>query len=146
MTADAAYAGWQRMIYAGAAGGAASTLLEHAVDVNVNKPTETTETTDRGDGTEIPINTQQVVARGCEVSFTTRYYDSDAAVADLIAAAEEGEPRALKVLRANGGTQEVDADFNLSYDTPGALKDGMLISFTATLNRDYGRMPDIVSA
>jgi len=146
MTLDKALAGWERMIYAGAAGGAASTLLEHAVDVNLNKTTEVTETTDRGDGTEIPINTEQVVARGCEVTFSTRYYDSDATVIDLIAAAETGEPRALKVLRANGGTQEVDADFNLSYDSPGGLKDGMLIDFTCTLNRDYGRMPDIESA
>jgi len=146
MTADKAFAGWQRMIYAGPPGSTASTLLEHAVDIGVNKATEEVDTSDRGDGTELPFNTFQPVARGAEVTFSTRYYDSDAILADLIAAAETGEAMALKIIRANGGTQEVDADFNLSYNSPGGLKDGMVIEFTGTLSRDYGRMPDIESA
>ena len=146
MALDKAQAGWERQVFVGPPGGTASTQLLHLIDAGVSKRNERTETTDRGDGTEIPISTQQTVARGAEATFSVRYYASDSDVADLIAAAEEGEPRAIKILRSADGVQELDADVDLDYDSPGGLKDGMPIDFTATLNRDYGRMPDIVSA
>jgi len=139
-------AGWERILYKDAAGATAATIVDHVVDCDVNKNAVRTETTDRGDGTAVPIETHQVVARQCEVTFTMRYYDSDAKIADLIAAAETGEDRAIKVVRRSGGLTEVDADMNLSYTSPGKLKDGMLVEFTAQLSQDSGRAPVIVSA
>jgi len=139
-------AGWERILYKGAAGATAATLVDRVVDVDVNKDVTRVETTDRGDGTIVPIETHQVVSRQCEVTFTLRYYDSDAKIADLIAAAETGADRAIKVVRRTGGLTEVDADVNLSYSSPGKLKDGMLVEFTAQLSQDSGRTPVIVSA
>lgn len=141
-----ARAGWERVLYYGTAGTTAATLVDYVIDVSVDKTNTQEETTDRGDGTAIPIDTFQVVSRACEVTFSMRYYDDDAKVAALIAAAETGADVAIKVLRNLGGKTEVDADVKLSYTSPGELKGGMPVEFTATMSKDSGRNPVIVSA
>jgi hypothetical protein len=142
-----ARAGFERILYYdGTPGSTAATIVDHVVDVDVNKGGDTFDTTDRGDSASIPIVTAQRVSRTCELTFSARYYDSDAKMAALIAAAEAGSDVALKVVRYSGGLTEVDADFSLTYASAGKLADGQLIEFTATLSRDSGRTPVIVSA
>ncbi len=140
-------AGWERMLYKGTKGSTASTLCTHIVDVDVDKSGGAeTETTDRGSGTALPVETAQPVSLACNLTFSTRFYESDEIVRDLIAKAEAGTEMALKVVRRNGGYVEVDADFYLKYTSGGKLKDGMLIEFTTILSQDSGRAPVIVSA
>lgn len=134
-----ARAGWERIIYYGTAGSTAATQLTHATDVDVNKPKERTDTTDRGDGSAIPRGTQQVVQRNAEITFKYRYYDSDAVGAALIAVAESGADIAIKVERYSGGPTEFDGDVTLDLNSPGPLTGGMELEFTATPSQDSGR-------
>ena len=133
-------AGWERVAYMDSPGGAtATTKLVHAVDVNINKTNEKSETTDRGDGTSVPKVTQQTVALVREITFSYRYWDADTVLADLIAATETGTPIAIKVERYNGQDTEFDGDCIMDYTSPGALKDNQLLEFTATPSQDLGR-------
>jgi len=139
--------GNQRVLYKGTAGSTATTQVLHVSDIDVDKSGGATiETTDRGDGTTIPIETHEPATRACALSFICAYYDDDVILRDLIAAAEAQTPRAIKVCRKVGGYVEVDADMTLKYTSPAKLKDGMPVEFTAMLSKDSGRDPVIESA
>jgi len=57
----------------------------------------------------------------------------------LIASAETGVAIAIKVERYNGSDTEFDGDCLMEFTSPGALKDGQLMEFTATPTQDLGR-------
>jgi hypothetical protein len=135
-----ARAGWERKLYIGTAGSTAATQLTQGVtDVDVQKPKERASTTDRGDGSAVPREHQQVVGRSAEVKWKQRYYDSDSNLNTIIAAAESGAGLAIKVERYDSGEVEFDGDCTIDMNSPGPIAGGMEIEFTAIPTKDYGR-------
>lgn len=134
-----ARAGWERQVLIGTAGSTASTQLTHVVDANVDKGVERADETDRGDGSAVPKKHEMAVQRTRGVSWTYRYYDSDANMATLLAALHAGTPIAVKIVRIDSGDTEFDGDVTLDYSSPGPLADGMVIEFTGVPTRAAGR-------
>lgn len=138
-------AGRERQLYRGTAGSQATTHVDaNVVDVNVDKSGGTrVETTHRGDGSSIPIMTEQVVKRACTVEFTMLYKDGDTNFSAFAGAAVAGSDIALLVYKYSGGAIEFDGDVTLTMNSPGGLKEGMLVTFNASPTLDSGRTPDI---
>lgn len=135
-------AGWERMLYRGAAGSTAATAVsDNATDIDVKVSNEFFETTDRGAGTNLPQKIEQIVCTGIEISFKMMYMDTDANMVAFLAASRSTTPAtiALKVVRFSGGATEFDGDVYLEDDSPGPLKSGMQITFTAHPTDDAGR-------
>jgi len=131
---------WERKIYYGVSGSTASTQIDDNVtDINVNHPHEFNEHTDRGDGSDFPKKTEQLVTLVAEVDFTMVYDDGDSAMTALLAAARAGTIKAIKVERRASGETEFDGDCYLEFESPGALKDGMNVTFTCHPTDDGGR-------
>ncbi len=131
--------GYERLLYEGTAGTTAATQVTHATNVNISNPKERWETTDRGDGSAIPKKTEQVVALAAEITFDIVYHDGDSPTSAMIAVAESGGDIALKIVRYTGGDTEFDGDVTLDYSSPGGLKEGQILSFTAYPTQDSGR-------
>ncbi len=132
--------GWERRLFIGVAGATAATHVAQGVqDLDVSKPHELTETTDRGDSSEVPRKHETVVGRSAEIKWKQRYWDGDANLNTIIAAAETGEGIAIKVDRYVGGELEFDGDCIVEMSSPGPLKGGMDVEFTARPTQDYGR-------
>lgn len=133
--------GYQRVIKVGTAGSTPTTILENATDVDVGGGHTRTDTTTRGDGTSVPIHTEQVVQLARPVSFKVRYNPDDTLTAALIAAEKEGADVAIKVERLTSGEVEVNCDATLVLNSPGPLTGGMELEFEAIPSRDSGREP-----
>lgn len=133
-------AGWERRILYDSPGGAtATTVVTHATTINVNKTLEKSDTTDRGDGSSVPKNTQQAVQLVRSITATINYWDGDTIIADFIAAAETGVPIAILVERYSGNDTEFDGDCLVEYDSTGELTGGQPVEFTLTPTQDLGR-------
>jgi len=134
-------AGWERMIYRGTAGSAAATLITpNVIDIGMSNEPEMVETTTRGDGTALPKKTSTIVCLAKTPGpFTMEYHDTDTHMAALLVAADAGTALAFKVVRINGGSTEFDGDCLIAYDSPGGLKDGMIVTFTLTPTADGNR-------
>ena len=133
-------AGWERKIYRGSSGSTAATHIDKNVgDINVNAGNEFNETTDRGDGSEVPKMTEQMVKLVASVTFTMQYEDGEAHVTALLAAAHAGTVLAFKVERNASGVTEFDGDCYVEYDAPGPISGGQEITFTLHPTDDGGR-------
>jgi len=133
-------AGWERKIYRGTAGTTATTHIDtHVGDINITHSHEYNETTDRGDGSAVPKNVEQLVALSAEISFTMQYEDSEAHMVALLAAAQAGTVLAFKIERKASGVTEFDGDCYLDYESPGELKGGQMVTFTLHPTDDGGR-------
>ena len=132
----ASHAEWERQLFHGTAGSTASTQCTHVTSIEVQVDADRWDTTDRGDGSAIPFETFSPVTRKQGLTFTTNYYSSDAPTSALIAAAEAQTLIALKVVRYSGGDTMVDTDFSLTYTSPGGMKEGQPLNFTAYPSKD----------
>jgi len=133
-------AGWERKIYRGAAGSTAATHIDtHVTDINITPSHEFNETTDRGDGSSVPLMTEQLVKIGLEISFTMQYQDSETNILALLAASGAGTPLAFKVERNASGITEFDGDCYVTYESPGELTGGQEVTFTLHPTDDGGR-------
>ena len=135
-------AGWERMLYRGTAGSTAATAVDDNItDIDISVSNEFFETTDRGAGKNLPQKTEQIVCTGIEVSWKMLYEDGDTNMVAFLAASRSLTPApvALKVVRYSGGGTEFDGDVYLEDDSPGPLKAGMEITFTAHPTDDAAR-------
>jgi hypothetical protein len=133
-------AGWERMLYRGAVGSTAATLVSaNVTDININTAPEFNETTTRGDGTAPPKKTEQLVALVADPSFTMIYKDGDANMVAFLAAVRTGAAVAIKIVRISGGETEFDGDCYLEANSPGPIKGGMEVEFTCHPTDDGGR-------
>lgn len=133
-------AGWERLLLHGTAGSTAATAVDDNVaDIDIGGGNSFSDTTDRGDGSAVPKETEQVVRIKHTPSWTMKYYDGDTNVAAFLAAARAGTGIAIKVVRYTGGETEFDGDVYLDYESPGPLDGGMEITFTGHPTDDYGR-------
>lgn len=128
----ATVARYQRQVFYGTAGTTAATQILCLIEAEVNKSKTYDPTTVRGDGTTIPIQTEQAVERICAISFKIRNEttgDNATTVTSLLAAAtHSSNPTiALKVVSYSGGATEFDGDVTLDVADP----DSRELSFTA---------------
>lgn len=133
--------GFQRRLYYGSAGSAATIPVLNATDVDVGGGHTRSETTVRGTGTSVPLHTEQVTQLNRPVTFKTRYKSDDTAVAALIAAEKEGADIAIKVTRYDAGPVEANYDATLILNSPGPLAENMILEWEAVPSRDSGREP-----
>lgn len=135
-------AGWERMLLRGTGGVIAATAVsDNVTDIDIKITNEFFETTDRGAGTNLPQKTEQIVATGIEISWKMMYADGDTNMVAFLAASRSVTPAviSLKVVRFSGGATEFDGDVYLEDDSPGPLKSGMEITFTAHPTDDAAR-------
>jgi len=125
--------GWKFVVYRGAAGSQAATLIDKNIDSVdggggdfdfVDLPT-------RGDGVTIPQTDEQPVQRKAAPKFTMIYHDTDAHIAALFAAADANPPVPLAFLfrRKLGGKTTFDGDAFIKYGAAGDIKEGQPVEF-----------------
>lgn len=132
--------GWQGLLYYGAAGSTAATLLENVRDVKIDLGTETGDTTVRGDSSVPPIETGDVVKRMCGIEWNMINDDTDSALAAMLTAAAAGTGVALRGKDYSSG-KGPDADFTLSVTRGEPIGGEQTYDFVAKPSRSYGRTP-----
>lgn len=100
-------------LYYGVSGAQASTLMENVLDCDWSVEPVMDDTTPRGDGSEIPVETAAPVARKASLKFTLPNDSGDNTCIALRAAAAGATPVAILTLDAAGG-KGIDADVFLS--------------------------------
>lgn len=131
--------GFEGQIFRGTAGATAATQIkENITDIQYNLETETAVTTDRGDGTVVPFETQDVVLLRAAITFTMLNKDSDAALTAFRTAMTIGGPVALRLKDFSSG-KGFDGDVTMSMEHGKGLGDRQELNFTATPTKQSGR-------
>lgn len=134
--------GFEGMLYYGAAGATASTLIENCKDITISRDVERGNTTVRGDSSVAPIETEHVSLRKLSIEFTMLNDSTDATLEALRVAVATGAAVALRGKDYSAG-KGPDADFTLSQSDPWTLNGEQAITFTAVPTRGNGRTPQI---
>jgi len=123
---------WKRVIYRGTAGATAATLITpNVIDIGMSADPERSEITSRGNGATVPKKGEMVVClTRTPGPFTMIYDPDDTHFAAIMTAAEAGTPLAFLVKKSLTGPTEFDGDCTIGHDAPGALKEGMVVTFT----------------
>lgn len=132
--------GFEGLLYYGAAGSTASTLLTNCQDIKLDLDVERGNTTVRGAGTSPPVKTSAPTAIVVGIEFTMINDTTDTALAALKTACAAGTGVALRG-KDHASGKGPDADFNLSMSNPWPLAGEQAITFTAEPDRGYGRSP-----
>lgn len=128
-------AGYEFLIYYGAAGSTAATAITNSRDVNDDFVTTKEETTVRGDGSAPPIVSKRVTAREKTISWQMTMKTDDTTLAALLAASYAGTPVALRTKSYSSGLG-TDGDFVLEHSKGAPYKGMQTVDFTAEVNDD----------
>jgi len=130
---------YERQVFYGTAGTTATTQILTLREVDLNFTHDYDPTDVRGDGTTIPLGTEQAVKRKCEIKFKTLHKKSDSVTTALLAAAlHVSSPAiALKVVSFLTGAVLFDGDVILDVADP----DMRELEFTAHPTLESGRNP-----
>lgn len=134
--------GFEGMLYYGAPGSTASTLIENCKDITITRDVERGNTTVRGDSSVAPIETEHVTMRKLQVEFVMLNDSTDTTLEALRVAVATGAGVALRGKDYSSG-KGPDSDFTLSQSDPWTLNGEQAITFTAVPTRAYGRAPEI---
>ena len=132
--------GYEGRIYYGVAGAEATTLIPNTTDHDESWDPETAETTDRGDGTDVPIVTEDVVAMKVQITFKMRKKRGDATQLALRAAAKSGTPVAIRTKDIPGGVG-FNGDCLITCRKLKPMKGVSELEFTARPSAQGGRTP-----
>lgn len=111
--------GYKGLLYYGAKGTTASTLVTARTDCSLEITPETGSTTSAGDGTTVPIETGEATSIDGKITFKTIVDDTDAVIAAIGAAAATGLAIALKFVPYSGsGTFDADCIVSFKVDSP----------------------------
>lgn len=132
--------GYQGILYYGVAGAQASTQLTNVEDLNYDVQPEKVETTTRGDGSTVPIKTEDVVALDPTITWSMLLETSDSNLTALIAASRTGAAVALRTKSYSSGLG-FDGDCTLAVTHEMTLKGQSKFNFTATPTDSAGRTP-----
>lgn len=132
--------GYEGMLYYGAAGSTAATLLTNVRDIKLELDRETGDTTVRGSSTSPPIKTEETAMLVVGLEFDMINDITDTSFAALKTAAAAGTGVALRGKDYSSG-KGPDADFTLKASLPWNLAGEQVVTFTATPSRAYGRSP-----
>jgi len=132
--------GFEGMLYYGAPGSTASTLITNCKDITVSRDVERGNTTVRGDSTVAPIETEHVTLRKLQIEWVMLNDSTDTTLEALRVAVAAGAAVALRGKDFSSG-KGPDGDFTLSQSDPWPLAGEQAITFTATPTRGSGRTP-----
>ncbi len=132
--------GFEGLIYYGATGSTAATLLTNVKDINYNVDLERGDTTVRGDSTTIPIKTEDATLRTVSIEFTMINDITDTAFEAMRVAAAAGTGVAIRTKDYASG-KGFDGDCTISMQNGMPLAGEQTTQFTATPSRGYGRAP-----
>ena len=133
-------AGYEGLLYYGAAGSTAGTQITNCTDIDYAYSTVTADITTRGDGSAPPIQQNIAVARKLDdLSWTMIEKSGDTTLAALKVAAAAGAPVALRTKSYGSGTG-LDADCYVSCKQGMPLGDKQTWNFQAVL-AENGRDP-----
>lgn len=134
--------GYQGILYYGAAGSTAATQLTNVEDLNYDTQPEKVETTTRGDGSSVPIKTEDVVAIDATITWSMLLDTSDTSLTALVAAARTGAAVALRTKSYSSGLG-FDGDCTVAVTNELTLKGQNKFNFTATPTDSGGRTPQL---
>jgi hypothetical protein len=132
--------GFEGQAFLGVAGSTASTLLENCRDITYGTEAEFGDTTVRGDGTTVPIQTQSKTLRLQTIEITMLHDDADANFEAMEASAAGSDPVAIRTKSYASG-KGYDGDCHLAASKPYPMNGEQVVTFTCTPTRDAGRMP-----
>lgn len=121
--------GYQGLLYYGAKGGTAGTLITGRKEVNYSVDVGTGDTTEAGDGTAVPITTGEATQLSPKADFSLVFTNNSAAIVALLAASRTGNPIAIKIVPP-GGMSGFDADCIISDEQGFPLDGEATIKFT----------------
>jgi hypothetical protein len=135
--------GYTTQLFYGTPGAAGTNRVTNCKDLNFPIEHSYGDTTIRGDGSTVPIQTEKIVSRRPSVTWTMQEEPNDTALTALRAAAISATPVvALVVKERNAGGAEVvilDGDFNIKFTQKSPLGGSKEYDFEATPSRDYNR-------
>jgi len=132
--------GYEGKLYVGTAGSTATNELTNSRDIHFEFDVEWCDTTVRGDGSAVPIETQRPVLRRVSLKWTMIVKSDDTNLATLRNAEYVCTPVALRTLDYSGG-KGVDADFYITSNHGKPIKGEQTIEFTAKPT-DESRTPE----
>lgn len=135
--------GYTAQLFYGTAGATATNRITNCKDLNFPIEHSYGDTTIRGDGSTVPIQTEKIVSRRPTITWTMQAEPNDTALAALRAVCISATPVAsLVVKERNSAGAEitiVDGDFNLKVTKKAPLGGSLEYDFEATPSRDYNR-------
>jgi len=135
--------GHEMVVYYGTAGSTATTkITPNVVDADPGGADfDYVDLPSRGDGTGIPVIDEYPVKKNSQPTFSMIYYDGDAHVTAILAAADANPPVGLAFMfeRTLSGEVAFDGDCWIKYSSPGAIADGQTIEFELHPTSAYGR-------
>jgi hypothetical protein len=134
--------GFEGQLFYGVAGTTAATQLTNVQDINFPMDADYGNTTVRGTGLAIPIETQGVTCLKGTVEFTMIYDTADTALTAMMTAAATGAGVALRLKDYSAG-KGPDGDYILKVENAMGLKGEQTKKFTGTPTRGYGRDPQL---
>lgn len=134
--------GYQGLLYRGTAGSTASNQLTNARDIKYAMTPKVGNTTVRGDGSSVPIETGEAVSIAITLTWSMVYKTDDTQLTALRAAAATGAAVAIKYLPASGGTG-FDGDVIISCDNGAPLNGEQTFDFAVVAITDSSRTPSL---
>ena len=135
MAAATVKRGFEGKIYIGTAGNTAAGQLVERTDITLNLTSETADSTAAGDGTAVPLKTEEVVAIAAEISWSMLYKTEDTNIATMINAMVAGTPLAVKIIRHASDSDAFDGDCFLDFGSGMPLSDNQKFEITAKPTR-----------
>lgn len=134
--------GFEGLIYYGAAGSTASTQLTNIRDETYTFEKEDGDTTVRGDGSAVPIETMTPVLRRVSLEWTMINKPADTELAAMLTAAYACTAIAIRTKDRSGG-KGFDGDVYLTVEHGKPFKGEQTYRFTATPTLEGGRTPSL---
>lgn len=127
--------GFEGLLYYGVAGATGATLITNSRDITESFDTGEGSTTERGAGTDPPIECGRVTSRKYSIDWQMQYKSDDTTLLALMAAAAAGTPVALRSKSFATG-KGYDGDVNVKWKHGKPLNGEQTLDFTATPNND----------
>jgi hypothetical protein len=131
-----------QILFSATPGATATTLLENVKDANYNLEVEKGNTTVRGDGTEPPIETEDVTIRKVTIDFTMIKDTTDTALEALLTALYAGTGVAIRMKDYSAG-KGFDGDCTGTVGRGKPLNGEQTLQINLTPSRSYGRAPQL---
>jgi hypothetical protein len=131
---------FEGLLYYGAAGTTAATLLENVTEATIKTTSTKGKTTPRGDGTGPPVTSERVTELTHQLEFTMLLKSDDTSLEALRAAAHLGTPVALRGLDYAAG-KGPDLDYTLDVENGQPESGNQTLKFTASPTDEAGRTP-----
>jgi hypothetical protein len=134
--------GFEGQLFIGTAGAQATTTITNAQDISYNLDHEKGNTTVRGDGSAIPIQTESVTLRTVSIEWTMIHDTTDTDLETIRSAAYAGSSLAIRTKDYASG-KGFDGDCTISVQDGRPLAGEATLQFTATPTLDNGRTPQL---